>query len=104
MLHVVLSFKNANGASLACLAILNEEVPDNLSLELPSATKLLVRLVTNCLQKLIGILKPPEMRVFELLMAVYKFFKRHPPERLVAGMPSVGEFEHLFRVLRGISD
>jgi len=35
MLHIVLSFKNANAAATACLTILNEEVPANLSLELP---------------------------------------------------------------------
>lgn len=92
MLHVLLSFKNANSAALACLTILTEEVPNNLSVELLPSTRLLLRLIGNCLQKLVGILKPSELRVFELLMGIHKFFKRHPPEKLVVGMPSVGEF------------
>lgn len=44
------------------------------------------------------------MRVFELLMAIFKFFRKHPPEKLLADMPSATEIEHLFRVLRAVSD
>jgi hypothetical protein len=44
------------------------------------------------------------MRVFEVLLAVYKYFKSHPPEELVTTLPSVQDYEYLFRVLRTISD
>jgi len=63
-----------------------------------------LRLIGNCLHKLVGTVKSQELRVFELLMSIHKFFRRHPPEKLVAGMPSAAELEHLFRTLRVVSD
>ena len=47
------------------------------------------KLIINCIDKLATIINSEEMRSFEVLLEIYKFFKAHPPETLVEGVPSL---------------
>jgi hypothetical protein len=42
---------------IICMAVLTEEVPTNMTVELQFNHKLLLRLLTNCVQKLTGMMK-----------------------------------------------
>lgn len=44
---------------------------------------MLFRLILKCIDKLLGVEDDlSELRVFEILTEIYKFFKCHPPENL----------------------
>ena len=45
---------------------------------------MIIRLILKCVERVIANLGHDEnVRVFEILLEIYKFFKLHPPESLV---------------------
>lgn len=66
----------------------------------------MIRLVTRSMLKIIEFskLKKFEIKAFELLLEMFKFFKNHPPENLSDKLPSLSELDYLFRSLRTFSD
>ena len=74
-----------------CVRILNHHLSDTLEQPLAFEERLMFRLITNCLEKLMEMIEPSEAKTFEILLEIYKFFRSHPPEHLVAGVPSLKE-------------
>ena len=52
----------------------------------PLDEKMLYNLILKCLERVLQHCQDSsQIRVFEVLLELYKFFKQHPPENLVEG-------------------
>jgi len=47
---------------------------------------------------------PELLRVFDVLIEMYKFFLESPPEKLRVDLPSLADFDFVYRGLKEVSD
>jgi hypothetical protein len=47
---------------------------------------------------------PELLRVFDVLIEMYKLFMEHPPEKLREDLPSLADFDFVYRGLKEVSD
>lgn len=45
-----------------------------------------------------------DFRVFDVLIEMHKLFKKHPAEVLREDLPSLEEFDYVYRCLKSVSD
>ncbi|EAR85442.2 hypothetical protein TTHERM_00441910 (macronuclear) [Tetrahymena thermophila SB210] len=105
LLDNLLSAKSVSTVLISGLKILNSCVPQDLQTVYSKNEKMLYRLILKCLEKLLGCYDDKkELRVFEVLTEIYKFFKCHPPENLNEQLPCLKDLEFIFRSLKTLSD
>lgn len=44
------------------------------------------------------------VRVFDILIEMHKLFRQYPPENLSEDLPSLEEFDYIYRYLKMLSD
>lgn len=64
----------------------------------------MLRLTLKCLDRMVGMVEGDEVDVFTLLLEMHKFFKFHPAEGLVEGLPSLKELQFYFKQMKSITD
>jgi len=47
---------------------------------------------------------PDLIRAFDVLIEMWKIFKAHPPEKLREDLPSLVDFDFVYRGLKDVSD
>ncbi|KAL4461891.1 hypothetical protein ABPG72_003911 [Tetrahymena utriculariae] len=105
LLDNLLSSKSVSTVLISGLKILNSCVPSDLQTVYSKNEKMLYRLILKCLEKLLACYDDKkELRVFEVLTEIYKFFKCHPPENLNEQLPCLKDLEFIFRSLKTLSD
>lgn len=106
LLSLILSIENCTATFKALVQCACETLPETFYLHLSSEKKVFLRLILKCSFKFVSGISSSEktIRVFDCLLELNKLFLSHPPETLNSDCSDVAEYEHMFKVLRGISD
>lgn len=91
------------------ISMLKEYIPIDLSVELAKEQIIYIKLLMICLQKTFKAVSSDSpqssgIRSFALLIELYKFFTKHPPETLKSGLPSLTVYDFVFKILREITN
>mmetsp|Transcript_7119 Transcript_7119/g.12013 ORF Transcript_7119/g.12013 Transcript_7119/m.12013 type:complete len:281 (-) Transcript_7119:32-874(-) len=95
--------------SLICLIQLlkSEAMPADFSLELTIQETHYIRVLMRCISRITKALhseNPDLIRAFDVLIEMQKLFIKHPPENLRQDLPSLQEFDYVYRGLKDVSD
>ena len=85
LLDGLLRFHSVNATLTNLLRILSDSMPVDFNTELTKGQKMMLKLTVKCLVKLSGSFKSlvtEDVKVFDVLIEIYKLFKLHPPETL----------------------
>ncbi|CAG9325941.1 unnamed protein product [Blepharisma stoltei] len=103
---VLLEGREPTQVILILFQVLQETIPREFREVLPHDRGIYIRLLLKCMTKLLTAVQAnnQNIRVFDILVELNRLFEAHPPEELTTECPSVYEYEHMFKVLRNISD
>lgn len=82
-------------------------MPEDLSVELSSASKQHLRVLMRCVSRICRALpseQPDLIRAFDVLLEMQKLFQRSPPESLREDLPSLEDFDLVYRGLKDVAD
>lgn len=93
---------------MTCLfKILRKVMPQDFSKELTEEQRQFLRVIMRCIHRITKALhseNPELLRVFDVLIEMYKFFMESPPEKLREDLPSLADFDFVYRGLKEVSD
>lgn len=103
---VLLEAREPTVIILILFSIMHETIPRSFKEVLPHDRAIYMRLLLKCKTKLLMAIQAnnQSIRVFDILVELNRLFDNHPPEELTTECPSVFEYEHMFKVLRNLSD
>jgi len=122
LLDGLLRFHSVNATLTNLLRILSDSMPVDFNTELTKGKKsyhplqrltlfigqkMMLKLTVKCLVKLSGSFKSlvtEDVRVFDVLIEIYKLFKLHPPETLKEDQPNIKDFDVIYRNIRTLAD
>lgn len=87
--------------------ILRKVMPEDFSKELSEEQRQFLRVIMRCIHRITKALhseNPALLRVFDVLIEMYKFFMESPPEKLREDLPSLADFDFVYRGLKEVSD
>ncbi|CAD8155605.1 unnamed protein product [Paramecium pentaurelia] len=102
ILDVLLHSKDTEQVLICLIHVFNDHLPMDFTNEISKNEKMMLRLNLKCIERLIQ--NSEKLHVFGILIEILKFFKCHPPENLIEGLPSIKELELYFRQLKQITD
>lgn len=82
-------------------------MPEDLSVELTDEQKQYLRVTMRCVSRITKALhseNPDLIRGFDVLIEMQKIFLKNPPERLREDLPSLEDFDQIYRALKDVSD
>lgn len=103
----LLNSKEFTTSLVTLFQILKEAMPVDLSLELTDESKHYLRVVMRCISRITKALhseNPDLIRAFDVLIEMQKIFLKNPPENLREDLPSLQEFDYIYRGLKDVSD
>ncbi|CAD8196337.1 unnamed protein product [Paramecium octaurelia] len=102
ILDVLLHSKETEQVLICLIHVFNDHLPMDFTNEISKNEKMMLRLNLKCIERLIQ--NCEKLNVFGILIEILKFFKCHPPENLIEGLPSIKELELYFRQMKQITD
>ena len=94
--------------SLVCLfQLLREAMPSDLEPELPVEEGQYLRVLMRCISRITKALHSESselIRGFDVLLEMQKIFQVCPPENLREDLPSLADFDFVFRGMKDVSD
>lgn len=76
-------------------------------IELKDVDQQFLRVLMRCVSRIAKALhseNPDLIRAFDVLIEMQKIFAKHPPENLREDMPSLSDFDYVYRTLKDVSD
>ena len=106
LVAVVMESKEVTMVMVVLVQCVSEALPESFYLTLSADNKIYLKLVLKCMLKVAGAVKNTQknIRVFDVLLEINRLFASHPPEELHSDCADVAEFEHMFKVIRAVSD
>ena len=106
-ISLLLNSKDYTTCLVSLLQIVRNSLPDDFSAQLKEDRAQVLKAVTRTLQKLLKFLEGESdgaIRSFDVLLEMQRLFVRHPPEKLRQDLPSLSDFDGVYRVLKQVSD
>lgn len=94
-MDVLLRSKSNEIVIITLIRVFSEHLPLDFSCEITKNEKMMLRLNMKCIERLVT--QADDINTFPILVEILKFFKFHPPENLVEGLPSIKELELYFK-------
>ena len=106
LVGIVMESKEVTTIVLVLIQSINELLPNTFYLGLSVDKKIYLKLLLKCAMKVINAVQNSQknLRIFDVLLELNKLFVAHPPEELSGDCADVGDYEHMFKILRAISD
>lgn len=104
LVGVLLESRDTSIILIILIKCLNKFLPGSFYLPISEEAIHGIKLYIKCITKLVDSISYERMKVFEVFISLYRIFEEHPPEKLNSDSPNVQIYEHMFRLLRSISD
>ena len=106
LVGMLMESENITKVVLILLQSIQSLLPLTFYIGLPEPSKVYLRLLLKCTLKVVNSLQVSQknIRVFDSLLELYKLFEKHPPEELNSDCADIADYEHMFKVLRVVSD
>jgi hypothetical protein len=104
LIGLVMEYKNLTGIINILLINIQEILPASFLTPFIEEKKIFLKILLKCAIKAATTGQNKGVRVFDVLLGLYKLFSKHPPEDLNSDSPDLADYEHMFKVLRGVSD
>lgn len=106
LLGIVMESKEVTTVVLVLVQCISESLPNSFYSEIPEDQKISLKLLLKCLVRVVSAVgnSAKTLRVFDVLLEMNKLFLSHPPEELHSDCKDVNDFEHMFKVMRAVSD